>query len=74
MKDERLINLAENVKNLRDSKGLSQAALAEEIKAPQSLICRIENISNKSMPRTDSLLKLADFFGCSVDYLLKNHG
>lgn len=58
----------ENLKNLRKEKKLSQKELSEILKISQSVICDYEN--NKVDPTTNVLLKYADFFGVSTDYLL----
>lgn len=58
----------ENLKNLRKEKKLSQKELSEILKISQSVICDYEN--NKVDPTTNVLIKYADFFGVSTDYLL----
>lgn len=55
-------------KALRKEKGLSQAQLAEALKVSNGCIGMIE--IGKNEPTANTLLKYADFFQCSTDYLL----
>lgn len=55
-------------KNLRLEKNLTQQQLADMFFTKKSSISRYEN--NLQTPEIESLLKFADFFGVSVDYLL----
>lgn len=59
---------AERLKDLREEKNLSQKSLAEKIGVSFSIICYWE--TNKSEPTAPNLVKLADYFNTSVDYLL----
>ena len=56
------------LKELRESRGLSQADLAQAIHTNQSTVAMWENGTNR--PRNATLEKLANFFGVSTDYLL----
>lgn len=56
------------LKELRESRGLSQADLAQAIHTKQSTVAMWENGTNR--PRNATLEKLANFFGVSTDYLL----
>ena len=56
------------IKELREEKGLSQSALASEINTSQRNIGRWENGENE--PTYSQLIKLSDFFECSIDYLI----
>lgn len=56
------------IKELRDEKRLSQKFLAEKIGTSQRNIGRWENGENE--PTYGQLVKLADFFNCSIDYLV----
>lgn len=56
------------IKELRESKGWSQKAMAEKFGCAQSTIGMWE--SGKNKPDIDTLSKLADFFNCSTDFLL----
>lgn len=66
------MNFSERLKHLRQSRGLSQEALADILKIPRSSIAHYENAdeNNIRLPRKERLEKIADFFGVSVDYLL----
>lgn len=63
------ITINERITDLRTMSSLSQKELAEKIDVPTSTLCRIEQgkISNVS---NDVLIKLANFFNVSTDYLL----
>lgn len=56
------------IRELREEKGLSQSALANEINTSQRNIGRWENGENE--PTYSQLVKLSDFFECSIDYLI----
>ena len=56
------------LKELRLAKGLTQKEVAEVIKVSPQSYGYYENWVNKPDPET--LIKLADLFGCSIDYLL----
>lgn len=56
------------IKELREEKNLSQEDVARAIGTNQRNIGRWEK--NENEPTAGFLLKLADFFQCSVDYLI----
>ncbi|WP_238442546.1 helix-turn-helix domain-containing protein [Desulforamulus reducens] len=56
------------MKELREGKGLTQQALADALNIGKSAIALYE--TEKRQPDPDTLKKLAQFFNCSVDYLL----
>lgn len=56
------------LKELRKSKGMSQATLAVELDTTQNNISQYE--TGIRMPSIAVLISLADYFGVSVDYLL----
>jgi len=56
------------IKNLRQSKELNQVQLAERLGVKKQSISNWEN--DNIMPSIDMLVKIADFFGVSTDYLL----
>lgn len=58
----------ERLKELRLEKGLSQQQLARQIETTQSNIGRWENGINE--PSASQLIKLADYFGCTIDFLV----
>lgn len=59
---------AKRLVELRKEKGISQAQLAKIIGSSLSIVCYWE--TNKSEPTAPYLVKLADCFDVSVDYLL----
>jgi len=58
----------ERLRELRNEKGLSCVALGQKIGVRDSTIVQWEN--NKHDIKGEYLVKLAKFFGVSVDYLL----
>lgn len=56
------------LKDLRISKKLSQTALAEEIGISQRAISYYE--SGKDTPSLEILIRIADYFNVSLDYLV----
>ncbi len=56
------------MKNLRLSKGLNQVQLAEKLGVKKQSISNWEN--DNIMPSIDMLIRIADFFHVSTDYLL----
>ena len=56
------------IKELRNEKGLTQKQLAEKIYSTDKNIWAYE--SQVAVPPLDTLIKLADFFNCSLDYLV----
>ncbi len=57
-----------NLTFLRKNAGLTQRGLSEKVNIPKTNIGHYE--LGITEPNLDNLVKLADFFGCSVDYLL----
>lgn len=57
------------IKYLREEKGLSQENLAKIIGTSQRNIGRWENEENE--PSYSHLIKLADYFNCTIDYLVE---
>lgn len=56
------------LKEVREERGLSQQALANAIGEVQSTVGSWE--SGRGYPRYNTLLKIADFFQVSLDYLM----
>lgn len=56
-----------NLKKLRHKKGISQQMLADAIGTSQQSINKYEN--HKIEPDIEMLIKIADYFETSVDYL-----
>ena len=59
----------ENLKNIREKKNITQIKLSIDIEVSQELISQYE--LGKTKPTVENLLKLADYFNCSTDYLLQ---
>ncbi len=57
-----------NLKKLRKSRGLTQIALMMQTGIEQALLSKYEN--GERVPPTETLVRLADFYGVSLDYLL----
>ncbi|MBR2422583.1 MAG: helix-turn-helix transcriptional regulator [Oscillospiraceae bacterium] len=53
------------LKNAREAKGLSQAALAKSLGVDQSTVCLWE--CGKTSPRPDVAIRLASILGCTLD-------
>ena len=62
------MNLGETIKFLRKGKALTQAQFAREFGISSGAIAMWE--TNKRQPDGETLTRLADFFGVTVDYLL----
>ncbi|MBE5750848.1 MAG: helix-turn-helix domain-containing protein [Clostridiales bacterium] len=62
------MDFAEISKTLRKERNLSQAQLADFLKVSKSCISMIEIGRNE--PTANTLIRYADFFECSTDYLL----
>ena len=56
------------LKELRKKKGISQLRLATELNTTQNTISRYE--TGEREPGIDELIKIADYFHVSVDYLI----
>lgn len=64
---ENTMEFKDRLKELRAQKGLSQVALAEQLKVSKSIIGAYETGDRK--PSYEILEMLADFFNVSIDYL-----
>ncbi len=62
-------NLANNIKKLRESKGLSQEKLARLADIANNTLIKMESGENKN-PTLDTLKKVAKALGVSVDELI----
>jgi len=58
----------DNLREIREKKGITQINLSIEIEVSQEMISHYE--IGESKPNIDNLIKLADYFKCSTDYLL----
>ena len=57
------------LKEIRKSKGISQLKLAIDLNTSQNTISRYE--TGEREPGINELIKLADYFNVSIDYLLE---
>lgn len=60
----------EILKHLRNRKQLNQAQTAELLDVSLSSYQKYERDKNSVMPSIDVLIRIADFYGVTVDYLL----
>jgi repressor LexA len=67
-KEERYESLGKRIKLLRIEKGLTQADLAQILFSTKTTISNYE--TGYSTPDLDTLLKIADYFNVTMDYLL----
>ncbi|MDE5778860.1 MAG: helix-turn-helix domain-containing protein, partial [Lachnospiraceae bacterium] len=56
------------IKELRESRGMSQEALAGLVNSSQQAICRYEK--EITVPPSDIILEVANYFEVSTDYVL----
>lgn len=61
----------DNLRTLREQKGLSQIKLSTEIGISQELLSQYE--IGTSLPNILILIKLANYFNCSIDYLVRTN-
>lgn len=59
--------IGERLRKLRKAKGMTQEQVAAYLNAAKSTVSQYEN--NVNEPDLQTLVKLADLFGVSVDYL-----
>lgn len=57
-----------NLKEIREKKNITQLKLGVEVDLTQEIISQYE--IGQSKPNLENLIKLADYFHCSTDYLL----
>lgn len=60
--------IKERLKRLREEKGIYQKDLADKLHITRATIASYE--TGKSLPSLDVVLKYADFFECTTDYIL----
>lgn len=68
MNDTKTINRLDNLKKLREERNITQVKVGTDLEVSQELISRYE--VGSSFPQPQMLIKLANYFNCSVDYLL----
>ena len=62
---------ARTLRKLREKRGMNRKALGECCGLSKNAIGRYER--GEREPKIETLILLADFFGCSVDYLVGRH-
>lgn len=65
------MNFAEKLSNLRIQNGYSQEGLAEQLYVSRQAVSKWE--VGSTLPETDKLIAISDFFHVSIDYLLKEN-
>ena len=68
MSKENRINSFHKIEELVNKRGITLYALAKELGFAKSLFSDWK--SGKSMPKTDKLIKIADYVGVTVEYLI----
>ena len=63
------MTFGEKLQKLRQKEGMSQDALAERLDVSRQAVSRWER--DETMPETDKVVALADLFGVTTDYLLR---
>ena len=63
-----IVVLGKRIVQLRKERNMTQEELANILKITRKAVSKWE--TEQRRPNLDTLQKLADFFGCSVDYLL----
>lgn len=56
------------LKELREERGVSMMTLAKAIGVSDTAVCKWEN--QDSEPKLSYIIKLADYFNCTADYLI----
>ncbi len=73
------MNIAEKLKKLRESKGISQNKLIEELAEKQNVnvaissIRNYENINSPRIPQGEALLALARYYDVNLEYLIDDN-
>ena len=57
-----------NLKKLREDKGITQIYLKMSTGIEQALLSKFEN--GERVPPTETLIRLADFYNVSMDYIM----
>ena len=63
-----MFTLSENIKRLRQAKGLNQVELAKRLGVTKQCVSNWEN--DNVVPSIEMLIKIADFFNVTTDYIL----
>ena len=65
---KKILKMEFRLKKLRKAKKISQTKLAIDLNMNQNSISRYENLERQA--DYDTLIKFADYFGVTIDYLL----
>lgn len=65
------MNFAEKLSNLRIQNGYSQEGLAEKLYVSRQAVSKWE--VGTTLPETEKLIAISEFFNVSIDYLLKEN-
>lgn len=63
--------LSEKIRELRRKNGLSQEELADKLNVSRQAVSKWE--TGAAVPTTETLVELANYFGVSLDYLLRDY-
>lgn len=66
--------LSDVLKQLRSERGITQEQLASEIGVERSSIGKYESSKKPIIPSSDVLIRIANYFDVSIDFLLENNG
>ena len=58
----------QRIRELREERGISMMTLAKAIGVSDTAVCKWEN--QDSEPKLSYIIKLAEYFNCSADYLI----
>jgi len=64
------LQFSARLKELRAAKKITQVQISRDIKMNLNLYEFYENANNSRIPTYKNLIKLANYFTCSIDYLL----
>ena len=62
------MSVGENIRRIREEKGLTQSYVAERAGISQAMLCQIERGTKN--PSLQVGKEIADILGCDLDYLL----
>ena len=68
MKQPDSITIGSRIAELRESRNMTQLSLSLKVGLTQESISAIE--TGKTTPKLITLMHIADFFGCSLDYII----
>ena len=62
------MSIGENIKRLREAKGVTQAQVAKDLYMTPQMLCAVE--SGIKQPSLNVALALSDYFGVTVEFLV----